>query len=52
MKLKYRVVMNNFMHHSLTKLMLSQFPADKTDSNPHKQNSSFLPRGFDLWGLS
>ncbi len=52
MKLKYRVVMNIFMHRSLTKWMTSLFPADKTDSNPHKQNSTFLPRGFDLWGLS
>ena len=52
MKLKYRVVMNIFMHRSLTKLMTSLFPVDKTDSNPHKQSSSFLPRGFDLWGLS
>lgn len=52
MKVKCRVIMNNFMHRSLTKLMTSLFPADKTDSNPHKQNSSFLPRGFDLWGLS
>lgn len=52
MKLKYRVFMNIFMHRSLTKLMTSLFPVDKTDSNPHKQNSSFLPRGFDLWGLS
>lgn len=52
MKLKYRVVMNNFMRSSLTKLMTSLFPVDKTDSNPHKQSSSFFPRGFDHWGLS